>query len=96
MSLFARSTNWTGNKWWTEALEWEGKEGFNAEELAPWYASQEAKEAGAKQAGEFRQYGNLAFAIVDASGHFVPYDHPVESLAMFNSWIHNGNFSSLA
>jgi len=50
-----------------------GSEYFEQEPLRPWYASKElAKEGNAtKQAGEYRQYGNLAFAIVDDSGHFV-------------------------
>ena len=28
--------NWLGNKKWVKALEWGGKEGFNAAEDEPW------------------------------------------------------------
>ncbi|KAI5476314.1 cathepsin A (carboxypeptidase C) [Pseudohyphozyma bogoriensis] len=80
--------NWLGNQAWTLDLEWSGQAGFNAEPLRPWYANATSKD----QAGVYRQYGNLAFAVVDDSGHFVPYDHPVESLAMFNGWIHGRDF----
>ncbi|GAA5886105.1 hypothetical protein JCM16303_000043, partial [Sporobolomyces ruberrimus] len=64
--------NWTGNEEWTSNLEWTGSEFFRREPLRPWYASHELAQAGnrTQQAGEFRSYGNLAFAIVDDSGHF--------------------------
>ena len=35
----------------------------------------------------YRRGGNLTFATVDASGHFVPYDKPREALAMATSWL---------
>ncbi|GAA5933552.1 hypothetical protein JCM1841_006349 [Sporobolomyces salmonicolor] len=81
--------NWHGNQAWTLALEWSNASSFRQEPLRPWYASEELAQVGnsSMQAGEYRQSGNLAFAIVDESGHFVPYDRPVESLAMFNRWI---------
>ncbi|GAA6062652.1 hypothetical protein JCM10212_003464 [Sporobolomyces blumeae] len=80
--------NWTGNEAWTTALEWTGSEFFRAEPLRPWYASKDlaAKDRAKDKAGEYRQYGNLAFAVVEDSGHFVPYDHPAEALAMLNEW----------
>ena len=31
--------NWLGNKMWVKALEWEGKEAFNAAEDEPWIIS---------------------------------------------------------
>ncbi|GAA5837284.1 hypothetical protein JCM3766R1_002184 [Sporobolomyces carnicolor] len=80
--------NWSGNEEWTLALEWTGSRFFRDEPLRPWYASEDLARVGnaTRQAGEYRTYGNLAFAIVDDSGHFVPYDHPVEALGMFNQW----------
>lgn len=81
--------NWYGNNAWLLELEWSGQTEFNAEPLRPWYASK--KQIGEdKQAGVFRASGNLAFAVVDNAGHFVPYDQPANALAMFNSWIFNG------
>ncbi|GAA5993920.1 hypothetical protein JCM5350_002867 [Sporobolomyces pararoseus] len=80
--------NWSGNEEWSSNLEWTGTDFFRREPLRSWYATEELARVGNKtrQAGEYRQYGNLAFAIVNDSGHFVPYDHPVEALAMFNQW----------
>ncbi|KAK4051905.1 hypothetical protein OIV83_002610 [Microbotryomycetes sp. JL201] len=80
--------NWWGNNEYTLALEWSNKTAFNAQPLRPWYATSDARKQG-RQAGVFRKAGNLAFATVDASGHFVPYDKPVEALSMFNNWIHH-------
>ncbi|KAM0754515.1 peptidase S10, serine carboxypeptidase [Meredithblackwellia eburnea MCA 4105] len=80
--------NYLGNEAWTLDLDWKGKAAFNAEPLQPWYATKGDKE----QAGVYRASGNLAFAVVDNAGHFVPYDKPVGSLAMFNGWIHKKDF----
>lgn len=60
---------------WLAALNWSGKEAFNAEPLAPWYASGEDAKAGL-DAGEFRASGNLAFATVNNAGHFVRSRRP--------------------
>lgn len=62
--------NWVGNQAWLDALEWSGKKGFNKEPLRPWYADEKAKKD-KKQAGVYRSSGNLNFAVVDDSGHFV-------------------------
>lgn len=77
--------NWWGNNHWLSALEWSGKDKFNAQPLRPWYASESAE----SQAGLFRQSGRLAFATVASAGHFVPYDRPIESLEMANAWLHD-------
>ncbi|KAK4058350.1 hypothetical protein OIO90_000508 [Microbotryomycetes sp. JL221] len=69
-------------------LIYAGKKEFNAQTLKPWYASKEDVKQG-RRAGLFRKSGNFAFATVDASGHFVPYDKPREALHMFTSWVHH-------
>ncbi|KWU44075.1 carboxypeptidase Y, partial [Rhodotorula sp. JG-1b] len=80
--------NFHGNQAWTLALPWSGHDHFSHEPLRPWYASEEAAKArNATRAGEYRQYGRLAFAGVDGAGHFVPYDKPEEALALVNRWI---------
>lgn len=88
----ARSCNFYGNQDWTLALPWSNQSEFSAEPLRPWYAApSSAHGAGGEEqrsrAGEYRQYGSLAFAGVDGAGHFVPYDKPREALALVNRWI---------
>ena len=43
-----------------DASRWSGREGFNAQSLAPWYSSPSNR----TQAGIYRTYGNLTFATV--------------------------------
>lgn len=76
--------NYVGNRAWSEALEWEGKEKFNKQPLSPWYLGHQNEIKG----GEFKNHGNLTYAIVDQAGHFVPHDKPQAALAMFNAWLH--------
>ena len=58
--------NWLGLEAWTRELEWSGHDGFNAEPLAEWHVPRTGAVAGV-----FRTYGNLTFARIDNSGHFV-------------------------
>ncbi|GAA5855462.1 hypothetical protein JCM8547_007842 [Rhodosporidiobolus lusitaniae] len=68
------------------SFTWSNASFFRQEQLKPWYASKE-KDEERKPAGQFRQYGRLAFAGVEGAGHFVPYDKPQEALALFNRWV---------
>ena len=79
--------NWLGNQNWLEHLEWSGSEGFRNTTLSPWYGK---KTKNAEIAGKYRTYGNLTFATVAESSHFVPYDKPEESLKMAMTWVHEG------
>ncbi|KDN42497.1 alpha/beta-hydrolase [Tilletiaria anomala UBC 951] len=90
--------NWVGNEEWTSNLDWVGGEEFRKRELEPWHEVAPAGSMASKGrlAGHFRNYANLTFAIVDASGHFVPHDQPVAALTMVNRWLHspaNGRLS---
>ncbi|CBQ68594.1 related to Carboxypeptidase Y precursor [Sporisorium reilianum SRZ2] len=76
--------NYVGNRAWSEALPWSGKHGYNAAPLQPWFLGQRGEITG----GEFKNYANLTYAIVDEAGHFVPHDKPQAALAMFNTWLH--------
>ncbi|GAA5821355.1 hypothetical protein JCM11251_004586 [Rhodosporidiobolus azoricus] len=73
---------------------WADGKSFKKEEKRSWYATIGAKEAEPGEqrtpAGQFRQYGSLAFAGVEGAGHFVPYDKPREALVLFNRWVHEG------
>lgn len=77
--------NYVGNRAWSEALKWDGKKKYNKQELRPWYVGE--KKHGVK-GGEFKNWGNLTYVIVDEAGHFVPHDQPEAALAMFNTWLH--------
>lgn len=67
--------NSQGNERWTLDLEWEGAEEFRKQDLLDWYepAAPGSKKAKGRLAGQFRNFANFTFAIVDASGHFVPH-----------------------
>ncbi|CDS01145.1 hypothetical protein [Sporisorium scitamineum] len=77
--------NYVGNRAWSEALEWSGKQDYNRAELQPWYLGQRNEIKG----GQFKTHSRLTYAIVDEAGHFVPHDKPQAALSMFNSWLHN-------
>mgnify|MGYP002718915478 CR=1 FL=1 len=89
--------NHIGNEMWLEALEWSGKQGYNDAQLVDWTVK-------GKVAGFYKTWGNLSVSemtrqwlirqhlkIVGA-GHMVPYDKPVEALAMLDSWLGSKSF----
>ena len=49
--------NHIGNEMWLEALEWNGKEGYNKAELADWKVD-------GKFAGKFKSFGNLSVSSI--------------------------------
>lgn len=75
--------NWIGSKAWVLKLNWNGKKGFNEAVDKFWIS-----EATGKQAGEYRNFGNLSFLRVYKSSHFVPLDQPEHSLELINHMIH--------
>lgn len=56
--------NWLGNKMWTLALNWPGKDGFNQAKDEPYIVDD-------KTVGTVRQYGGFSFMRVSNSGHMV-------------------------
>ncbi|KAJ2797224.1 hypothetical protein H4R20_005259 [Coemansia guatemalensis] len=72
--------NWYGNKAWSVALEWSGKDKFANAADKEWLVD-------GKSAGEARTYENFSFVRVFEAGHMVPYDQPVNSLDMINRWL---------
>ncbi|KZV59826.1 serine carboxypeptidase [Peniophora sp. CONT] len=72
--------NHVGNSLWSLALEWSGKEAFNAAPLRNWTV-------GGEKAGDTRSAKGFTFATVDAAGHMVPYDKPKQALALINRWL---------
>jgi len=74
--------NWIGNLQWTEELEWRGKESYNAVPMTQWFVEGEP-------AGITKGSKGLTYATVAGAGHMVPYDKPVQALAMVNRWLEN-------
>jgi len=72
--------NWIGNEAWTLALEWHGQKDFAALPLREWHVDGHV-------AGMTRSALGFTFATVDAAGHMVPYDKPMEALALINRWL---------
>ncbi|MCO5551712.1 hypothetical protein L7F22_005216 [Adiantum nelumboides] len=67
--------NWLGNSRWVSAIDWSGKEGYNA-------ASSKQFVVDGEEAGVFTSYGALSFLKVHDAGHMVPMDQPKASLEM--------------
>lgn len=77
--------NYLGNRAWSEALPWSGKDEYNKVQLTDWFIGSGPNSV---KAGQYKASGNLTYAIVDHAGHFVPHDKPQAALAMFNTWLH--------
>jgi len=75
--------NWLGNQAWTLAMEWPGKDGFNAAAVAGWGTPD-------KKYGELRHSGNFSFLRVYGAGHMVPLDQPEAAQLMLDKFIAGG------
>ncbi|KAJ9474169.1 putative serine carboxypeptidase [Pseudozyma hubeiensis] len=76
--------NYLGNRAWSEDVEWSGKSEYNKVQLVDWFVDTGKKVKG----GQYKNWGELTYAIVDDAGHFVPHDKPQAALGMFNAWLH--------
>ena len=74
--------NWLGNKAWTNALEWSGKEDFSNAKTEKMFSDD-----GKTQIGQVKNFDYFTFARMFDGGHMVPYDQPEASLAMLNRWL---------
>jgi len=74
--------NWIGNKNYTLAMDWPGKQAYNGAPDNDWIVN-------GTTAGWLRQSGNLSFLQVSFAGHMVPADKPQPAQAMVNSFITN-------
>ena len=76
--------NWIGNKAWTMALEWSGKEAFNVA------SDREVVLRGdGESVGEARYADNFSFFRIYDAGHLAPMDKPKVTLEMvkyFTEW----------
>ncbi|ETS76434.1 hypothetical protein PFICI_11821 [Pestalotiopsis fici W106-1] len=63
-----------------EGLSWHHQPSFRYRPLREWYVD-------GQRAGLGKAIEPLSYMEVEQSGHLVPFDKPVEALAMINSWI---------
>ncbi|PHH89320.1 hypothetical protein CDD83_6285 [Cordyceps sp. RAO-2017] len=75
--------NWLGNQAWTEALDWPGRDVFNAAETRPVRSASSQSDWGTVKAAH-----NLAFVRVFQAGHLVPTSQPESFIDMINRWFH--------
>ncbi|KAH7100866.1 peptidase S10, serine carboxypeptidase [Auriculariales sp. MPI-PUGE-AT-0066] len=74
--------NWVGNLAWTNALEWSRGGELRVQELVEWQVDGE-------RAGLTKSVGPLRYATVEKAGHMVPYDRPIQALAMLTRWLND-------
>ncbi|KAJ0403044.1 hypothetical protein P43SY_009585 [Pythium insidiosum] len=72
--------NWVGNEAWVKALEWSGRDEFNAADNRVFVTEATA------DAGRVRAFENLAFIRVFNAGHMVPMDQPAVTFEMINKF----------
>jgi len=72
--------NWLGNKAWTKALKWDGKDAFNSAEDKEW-------QFGGETVAKHRNSNHFHFFQVYNAGHMVPMDQPAVSLEMVNKFL---------
>lgn len=74
--------NWLGNRAWTDALEWPGRDAFARAVPAALRSP-----AGGDDYGYIKTARGFAFVRVRQAGHMVPAGQPEASLDLFNRWI---------
>lgn len=72
--------NWLGNKAWTQALEWDHAQDFNAAADEDWSVE-------GKVVAKLRSAHGFHFMQVFEAGHMVPMDQPAASAAMVNDFV---------
>ncbi|KND94070.1 Carboxypeptidase Y-like protein A [Tolypocladium ophioglossoides CBS 100239] len=80
--------NWLGNRAWTNALEWPGKEAFSKAKVEPLRSVR-----GKADYGNVKTAQKFAFVQIYQAGHMVPADQPEPAMDMFNRWISGEWFS---
>ncbi|KAG3114173.1 Serine carboxypeptidase-like [Phytophthora idaei] len=78
--------NWHGNEAWTLALQWKGRDGFNAAPETSFIT------ANGTNAGKVRSFNQFTFLKVFNSGHMVPKDQPAVALDMLNKFLKSQDF----
>ncbi|KAG1695265.1 hypothetical protein DVH05_020644 [Phytophthora capsici] len=81
--------NWAGNKAWVDAIEWKGKDSFNAAEEKALMTRDAFNPNALTEAGTVRSFENLALVRVFNAGHMVPTHQPEASLDLINRFFKN-------
>ena len=87
--------NWMGNKAWTMAIGWDGREEFHATGDHDWYYDEAQTLLGGWARSANSQSGaggSLTFLQVKEAGHMVPMDQPQAALSMLNTFTANKPF----
>ena len=79
--------NWYGNKAWTIALDWPGKDAFHAARDHDWKCYGLKAGTARTASGPSKGSGKLTFLQVNNAGHMVPMDTPREALAMVDQFL---------
>ncbi|ORX52752.1 peptidase S10, serine carboxypeptidase, partial [Hesseltinella vesiculosa] len=74
--------NWYGCLGWTQALQFDGRDAYQASALRPWIVD-------GAEAGQTKSGGGLTFVRVYEAGHKVPAYKPVQALQMITNFINN-------
>ncbi|KAK6542396.1 hypothetical protein TWF694_006351 [Orbilia ellipsospora] len=73
--------NWLGNKAWTEALPWKGKNDYNEAPMKPF------KTKSGKEVGQTKNSSGLTFTRIYKAGHAAPADQPEAAFTMLTAWL---------
>ncbi|OAQ57785.1 serine carboxypeptidase [Pochonia chlamydosporia 170] len=76
--------NWLGNRAWTEALEWPGRDAFS---MAQTQRIRVTSGTNSGDYGEIKAADNFAFARIFDAGHFAILDQPEATLDLVNRWM---------
>lgn len=79
--------NWIGNKDWTTALEWPGKEKFNSAPDVPFSTPNNIVGGLVRSVQSATSQANFSFVQVYDAGHMVPMDQPEVASAMINKFL---------
>lgn len=80
--------NWVGNQRWVRAMDWSGKEEFNASPVTKWTPKHEEQPK-----GEFQTAGGLTFMRVFDAGHMVPMDQPPTALDLLDRFVRHKDYT---
>ena len=72
--------NWLGIRRWVRAMEWSGRDAFNATDPVPLVVD-------GVTGGDVIESGKLSFVKVSESGHMVPMDQPRNAVVMLKRFI---------
>ena len=79
--------NWLGNLRWVKAMDWSGRESFNAAHPEPFIIQGAGDGVDDIVGGDVREHGGLSFVKISEAGHMVPLDQPRNALTMIQRFV---------